>query len=166
MQVLDLGTGCGAIALAIAKERPACEVTATDCSDDALAVARENARQRAIPNIHFFAGSWFEPVAGRTFDLIVSNPPYVPDSDPDLKQLRHEPQIALVAGSDGLDAIRRIALDAAAVIVPGGSLLIEHGDKQANAVTTLLREGGWHDIRTVKDLAGLPRITTAVANHP
>jgi release factor glutamine methyltransferase len=161
MQILDLGTGSGAIALAIASERRACDVVATDSSEGALAVARENARQLAIPNIEFFCGNWTEPVAGRQFDIVVSNPPYVASADPHLERLQFEPQQALVAGHDGLDAIRRIAVDATDVINPGGKLLLEHGESQAGAVAAILETAGWCDISNTKDLAGLPRVTTA-----
>lgn len=162
--VLDLGTGSGAIALAIASERPNCEVTATDISEAALAVARENANRHALPNIEFLAGDWTIPVAGRTFDLVVTNPPYVPDNHPDLDRLRHEPRMALAAGADGLDAIRRISAETKWVIRGGGSLLIEHGDTQQQAVSGILVADGWHDIRDVDDLAGKPRVTIASSN--
>ena len=114
--VLDLGTGCGAIALAIAKERPQCNVVATDISEDALAVARVNARNHMIPNIEFAQGSWTEPVADQRFDIIVSNPPYVANEDHALESLKHEPHIALASGEDGLDSIRTIAADVGAIL--------------------------------------------------
>jgi len=162
MKVLDLGTGSGAIALAIAKERPVCDVTATDFSAAALAIAKENARQHGLPNIEFLLGDWLEPVAGQMFDIIVTNPPYVPSADPDLERLKHEPLSALASGPDGLDAIRRIAVDALLLIKPGGSLLIEHGDEQHAAVAEILQEAGWQDTGVTNDLAGIPRVTTAV----
>lgn len=162
MKVLDLGTGSGAIALAIAKERPVCDVTATDFSTAALAIAKENARQHGLPNIEFLLGDWLEPVAGQMFDIIATNPPYVPSGDPDLERLKHEPLAALASGPDGLDAIRRIALDALLLIKPGGSLLIEHGDEQHAAVAEILQKAGWQDIGVTNDLAGIPRVTTAV----
>jgi release factor glutamine methyltransferase len=159
--VLDLGTGSGAIALAIARERPNCDITATDVSDAALAVARENANRHALPNIEFLSGDWTVPVAGRTFDLIVSNPPYVPAADPDLERLGHEPQMALVSGEDGLDAIRRISVEAKSVIRQGGTLLIEHGDSQQQEIARILSADGWTEISHVNDLAGKPRVTIA-----
>ena len=110
-RILDLGTGSGAIALAIARERPLCDVVATDVSDDALAVARVNAREHLAPNIEFLQGSWLEPVADMAFDVVVSNPPYVAAADDALNALRHEPLSALAAGTDGLDAIRIIAAE-------------------------------------------------------
>ena len=160
--VLDLGTGSGAIALAIARERPNCDITATDLSDAALAVARVNANQHTLPNIEFLSGDWTAPVAGRTFDLIVSNPPYVPDADPDLERLGHEPRMALAAGEDGLDAIRRISAEAKSVIKVGGTLLIEHGDRQHEEVARILAAAGWSEISQVNDQAGKPRVTIAV----
>ena len=162
MQVLDLGTGSGAIALAIAKERPICDVTATDFSAAALAVAKENARQHSLPNIEFLLGDWLEPVAGQMFDVIATNPPYVPSEDPDLERLQHEPLTALASGADGLDAIRRIAVDPTTEIKPGGSLLIEHGDEQHGAVAEILQKAGWKEIDVTNDLAGIPRVTAAV----
>ena len=160
-RILDAGTGSGAIALAIAKERPLCEVIATDFSAAALVIAQENARQHSLPNIEFLLGDWFEPVAGQLFAVIVTNPPYVPSEDPNLERLRHEPLSALASGADGLDAIRRIAVDALSVIKPGGALLIEHGDEQHAAVAEILAQAGWTDINVTKDLAGIPRVTTA-----
>ena len=108
MEILDLGTGTGAVGLAIARERPFCHVVATDISTDALAVAQVNARKLSVPNIEFVLGDWLAPVAGQKFDLIVSNPPYIASDDPLLADLEHEPICALEAGADGLDAIRKI----------------------------------------------------------
>ncbi len=161
MRVLDLGTGSGAIAIALAGERPLCDITATDRSPDALAVARENARQLSIPNIRFVEGDWVEPLRGEVFDLIVSNPPYVRSDDRALEALAFEPRSALVAGEDGLDAIRRLAADCGDVLVPGGPLFIEHGAEQADAVAGLLQAAGWEQITLHRDLAGLPRVTAA-----
>ncbi len=160
--VLDLGTGCGAIALAIAKERPNCDITATDISEPALAVARQNANQHALPNIEFLPGDWTAPVAGRVFDLIASNPPYVPDADPDLERLGNEPQMALASGADGLDAIRRISVEAKSVIKQGSTLLIEHGDSQQQEIARIMAADGWSEISHVNDLAGKPRVTIAM----
>ena len=162
LAILDLGTGCGAIALAIAKERPHCDITATDVSDAALAVARKNANRLALANIEFLCGDWTAPVAGRTFDIIASNPPYVPGADPDLEYLKHEPQIALLSGEDGLDAIRRISVEAKSVLRLGGTLLIEHGDNQAGAIARILSADGWSEINHVNDLADKPRVTIAI----
>ena len=160
-RVLDLGTGSGAIAIAIAGERLLCDVTAVDVSADALAVARENARQLSLGNVHFEHGNWTEPVAGQRFDVIVSNPPYVRSDAPALVDLRYEPIGALAAGPDGLDAIRVLAADCPAILADDGVLLIEHGAEQADDVAALLADQGWSDIRCHNDLAGLPRVTVA-----
>jgi release factor glutamine methyltransferase len=159
--ILDLGTGSGAIAIAIAKERPLCRVTATDTSAEALEVARQNARQLEIPNIEFLAGDWTEPVRGRVFNVIVSNPPYVRSDDDALDALHREPHSALCAGADGLDAIRILARDCGALLKPGGTLLIEHGAEQRDSVAAVLHECGWSDVTCHTDYAGLPRVTVA-----
>lgn len=161
LTVLDLGTGSGAIALAIARERTACHVTATDVSEAALLVARENARRLMLANVDFVSGSWCEPLAGRRFDIILSNPPYVAEGDAHLQNLRFEPLTALAAGEDGLDAIRQIAAQATDICAPGGWLMLEHGAEQAAAVALLLRQAGWGRIENATDLAGLPRVTSA-----
>ncbi len=159
--ILDLGTGSGAIAIAIARERPLSRVTATDVSTEALDVARQNARQLEIPNIEFLAGDWTEPVCARTFNIIVSNPPYVRADDAALDALHCEPRNALAAGADGLDAIRILARDCAALLERGGMLLVEHGADQRDSVAALLRAQGWTDIACHTDYAGLPRVTIA-----
>ena len=159
--ILDLGTGSGAIAIALAKERPLCRLTATDVNPDALTIAAQNARQLDIPDIEFLPGDWTEPVAGRTFNVIVSNPPYVCAGDPALEALQCEPQSALVAGDDGLDAIRTIARDCVRILEDDGVLLIEHGAGQQDAVAELFSSHGWVDITCHKDYAGLPRVTAA-----
>lgn len=161
--VLDLGTGSGAIALAIASERPLAQVTATDISEAALAIARENARQLEISNITFVAGNWIEPVRGQRFEVIASNPPYVATGDEALRALSYEPLSALVSGRDGLLAIRQLAEECATIVQPGGTLLLEHGANQADAVAAILSAAGWEDVRCTQDLAGLPRVTTASA---
>ena len=161
LDVLDLGTGSGAIALAIAKERPECRVTATDISADALAVAKENARQLDICNVEFVKGDWLQPLGGRQFDLVASNPPYVRKDDPALALLKHEPVSALISGEDGLDAIRQLAAECATVVKKGGHLLLEHGADQESDVAELLASHGWSDIRCHNDLAGHPRVTQA-----
>ncbi len=160
-RVLDLGTGSGAVALAIAHDRRSAHITATDISEDALAVARVNARELGLGNVQFLRGCWTEPVAGETFDVIVSNPPYVAASDEALERLVAEPQSALVAGDDGLDAIRVLARDCPAILADDGVMLIEHGAEQEDAVRAILEETGWIDIRCIKDYAALPRVTRA-----
>lgn len=161
LRVLDLGTGSGAIALAIARERPLCDITATDISAAALAVAEQNARQLNLPNVEFRHGSWTQPVHGRVFDLIVSNPPYIADDDPLLANLRHEPRAALTAGPDGLAAIRVIGKDCRALLSADGMLLLEHGATQQASVAAVLDEFGWQELACARDYAGLPRVTIA-----
>lgn len=158
--IADLGTGSGAIALAIAKERPHCRVVATDNSPAALEVAGSNARKFSLANIEFRQGDWFTPLAGASFDLIVSNPPYIRAGDPHLKQddVRFEPATALVSGADGLDAIRRIARQAREFLRPDGWLLFEHGWDQADAIGDYLRQQGYRDIVCYADLAGQARV--------
>ena len=159
--VADLGTGSGAIALAIAAERPRCRLIATDNSAAALAVARANAARLGIANVQFRHGEWLKPLAGMRLDVIVSNPPYVRANDPHLTQgdVRFEPESALVAGADGLDAIRRIAVDALSCLRPGGWLLLEHGYDQAKAVRALLEIHGYDAVASCRDTAGHERVT-------
>lgn len=160
-RILDLGTGSGAIALALASERPNCEIVATDASRDALEIAKENAKQHELDNIRFVEGTWTEPVADECFDFVVANPPYVRDDDPAFDELRYEPRSALAAGPDGLDAIRRIAEDAGRILAANGTLFLEHGADQRNAVADVLRQTGWTGIECINDLAGHPRVTKA-----
>lgn len=160
-QILDLGTGSGAVALAIGRERPSCHITATDISAEALAAARENANRNNIGNVEFLQGDWLGPVAERRFEVIVSNPPYVPDDDEALVKLQAEPMLALKAGAEGLDAIEVLARGCPAIITSGGLLVIEHGAGQEAAVAALLKAHGWANIRCYQDYSGLPRITSA-----
>jgi release factor glutamine methyltransferase len=159
--VLDLGTGSGAIALAIARERPAAQVTATDASGDALVVAQGNARRHHIGNISFVHGDWFAPLGDKRFDVIVSNPPYIESSDPHLQQgdLRFEPMSALASGIDGFDDIRRIIRDAGLHLLPGGWLLFEHGWQQGDTARALLRDAGFVELSTVRDLEDRDRVS-------
>lgn len=159
--VLDLGTGSGAIALAIANERPMCSVTATDVSAEALNVAAANANHLGLCNLEFLQGSWTAPVVNRRFSVIVSNPPYVRENDPHLDALRAEPRHALVAGPSGFEAIESIARDCTAIVSDGGTLLLEHGSDQAGGVRDILSSYGWETIRCYDDHAGLPRVTGA-----
>jgi release factor glutamine methyltransferase len=161
--VLDLGTGSGAVALAIASELPSAEVTAVDASDEALRVARRNALDAGLDRVRFLRGHWFSPLAGQRFDAIVANPPYLAASDPHLPALAHEPHAALVAGPTGLEALREIALAAPRFLRPGGHLLLEHGAEQGGAVRALCASAGLVRTGTIRDLAGLERVTTARA---
>src|SRR5690606_33501133 len=157
--VLDLGTGTGAIALAIAAERPLAEVTAVDVSAAALAVARDNAEEAGVP-LRLLQGDWFEPVADERFDLVVRNPPYIAEDDPHLSQgdLRFEPRTALASGKDGLDAIRAIIAAAPKHLKPGGWLLLEHGHDQGAAVRGLLVAAGFVRVGTERDLEQRDRV--------
>ena len=156
--VLDLGTGSGAIALALKKARPPARVVAVEASAAALVVARRNAIKHAL-DIEFRHGRWLDAVAGERFELIVSNPPYVPASDPHLADLGYEPREALVAGADGLDAIREIVLAAPAHLDPRGWLLVEHAMGQDGAVREMLSTGGLEDVQSWPDLAGIARVS-------
>lgn len=159
-RVLDLGTGSGCIAITLALECPHCRVMASDRSEAALNIARDNATQHNAP-VEFYAGDWFDALPGSTekFDLILSNPPYIESADPHLTALRHEPLTALAAGEDGLDDLRRIVQGAAPHLVPGGWLMLEHGWNQADAVQTLLKAQGFQHVETRNDLAGIGRVS-------
>ena len=164
-QILDLGTGSGAIALAIARERALCSITAVDISTEALAVARENANRNTIGNVEFVEGDWTEPVADRKFRVVVSNPPYVCAGDEALESLRAEPLSALAAGEGGLDAITVLARDCPSILEADGSLVLEHGAGQKEKVAELLMSYGWVNIRCYDDYSGLPRVTSAHQNE-
>lgn len=161
VNVADLGTGSGAIALAIASERPQARVIATDASSAALQIARRNAVSNDIVNIEFRCGDWLAPLAGEKFDLIASNPPYVADGDPHLQQgdLRFEPALALSCGPDGLNAIRTIIGHAGTHLDAGGWLLLEHGWDQGDGVRGLLSDAGFIDVETVRDLEHRDRVS-------
>lgn len=163
-RVLDLGTGSGAIALAIAKDRPLSLVTAVDISPDAVAVARLNMRQYNVNNVFIVEADWFQGVAGETFDLIVANPPYVARDDPHLHQgdLRFEPPLALAGGEDGLECLHQIIAAASAHLVEGGALLLEHGYDQAEACRELLHAAGYRRVFSRPDLAGIMRVTGGI----
>lgn len=162
-RVLDLGTGSGAVALALQHARPDATVWAVDASEDALAVARANATRLNL-SVQFIASDWLSAVdVQRTglYDLIVSNPPYVAEGDPHLAALTHEPLQALTSGPDGLDDIRQIIAQAPACLAPGGWLLLEHGWDQADPVQALLREAGFEQVQSHRDLSGIARCTGA-----
>jgi release factor glutamine methyltransferase len=158
--VLDLGTGGGAIALAIKRNRPAARVVAVEASAAALGVARRNAVALGL-DVDWRHGRWFEPLGAERFQLVVSNPPYVAAGDPHLLELRHEPVSALVSGADGLDAIREIVAAAPAHLDKGGWLFLEHGLGQDEMVRRLLAQAGLEAARTWPDLAGIPRVSGA-----
>ena len=159
--VLDLGAGSGAIAVSIALACLSAQVVATDISAAALEVARENAQTHGV-KVEFHRGSWYQALPqGKVFDLIVSNPPYIPVGDPHLAQgdLRFEPEGALCDGNDGLDAYREIVAGAPAHLRPGGSLYVEHGWDQSSQVCDLLRQAGFREIHSLPDLAGILRVS-------
>jgi release factor glutamine methyltransferase len=162
-RVVDLGTGSGAIALALKATQPKWDVHAADFSADALAVAQANARRLHL-TVQFAQGSWLEGCTG-CFDAIVSNPPYIVEGDPHLPDLQHEPLMALTSGPDGLDAIRNIIRNARAHLKPGGWLLLEHGYDQAAAVRQLLGDAGLVDVQSHRDLAGIERCSGAQNPH-
>ena len=163
-RVLDVGTGSGAIALAIARELPQARVIASDISSAALAVARRNAATAGVTNVEFVESNLFERLDPRFrgddgLDVIVSNPPYVAEGDPHLADLEFEPALALASGADGLDALRAIVAGAPAHLAPGGWLLVEHGATQGAAVRELFAKAGFADVETRRDLAGHERAT-------
>jgi release factor glutamine methyltransferase len=155
--LLDLGTGSGAIGIAVKANRPATQVVAVDSDLSALATAKRNAARLNLA-IEFRHGRWFEPVALERFDLIASNPPYVADDDPHLESLRFEPRGALLGGPDGLEPIRAIAAQAPRHLAPHGWLLLEHGQGQERAVGDLLAAAGFESITSWPDLAGIARV--------
>ena len=164
-RIADIGTGSGAIALALASERVKCEIHATDISTAAINVARGNASNLGIGHVQFHQGSWSQPLKGK-FHLIVSNPPYVNADDPHLKQgdLRFEPRKALTPGIDGLLAIRKITQLAQPILVSGGWLMFEHGFDQGDATRKLLQDSGFINVETLLDLQGHERVTMGEKN--
>lgn len=160
-RLADLGTGSGAVALALAAERPACRVVATDRSAAALGQARANAAELGIGNVEFREGDWFGPLGAERFHVIASNPPYVAEADPHLEQgdVRFEPRNALAAGPEGLDDLRRLAAGAPGHLEPGGWLVVEHGWDQGPAVRDLMAGAGARDVATTRDPAGHERVT-------
>lgn len=159
-RVLDLGTGSGAIALAVKQARPDARVMALDVSADALAVAAANASRLGL-DVEFLRSHWWHALAGRRFDLLLSNPPYIRRTDPHLGALRHEPALALTSGANGLEALQAVVAGAAEHLEDGGWLLMEHGHDQAAEVQALLRQHGFCNVQTRPDLAGLARCTGA-----
>lgn len=157
-EVADLGTGSGAIALALKQRRPGLRLCAVDASRAALAVAGSNGARLGL-EVEWLHSHWWQALAGRRFDLVVSNPPYIAEGDPHLDALQHEPQQALTSGADGLDAIREIVAGAPQHLRAGAWMLLEHGHEQAPAVMALLHSQGFAEVTTRADLAGSPRCT-------
>ena len=159
-RVLDAGSGCGAIALAIKHRRPLCRTVAVDCSAPTLRVAASNGARLGL-HVYWVRSHWFNALQGDRFDFIAANPPYIAADDEALMggDLRHEPRLALDGGEDGLRSLREIIKEAPRVLAAGGTLLLEHGNDQATAVRTLLRHSGFRGIRTHRDLAGHERVT-------
>lgn len=167
-RIIDIGTGSGAIAVALARALPFAAITATDVSPAALAVAKENAARNGVADrMRFFEGDLLDPAAGEQFDMVVSNPPYVPEGDRntlDVEVRNYEPALALFAGKDGLDMYRRLIPAAFGALVPGGYLLLEIGHGQQEAMQTLLADAGFNGIEFIQDLQKIPRV--AVAHRP
>jgi len=166
-KILDLGTGTGAIGLAIASEKPYSQVVASDFQIDAVKLTKENAQLNKIDNIEILLSDWFSNITDKEFDLIVSNPPYVEENDPHLSQgdLRFEPKSALASGDNGLADIKIIIEESRSRLVNGGALMIEHGYQQANDLRDIFQSFGYHKVKVIKDLAGLDRISTGVFLH-
>ena len=163
LTIADLGTGCGIVAICIARERPQCHVVATDISSQSIQVARQNADLHLINNISFIKSNWFENINDR-FHMVVSNPPYIKENDEHLKtgDVKHEPLLALTSGEDGLDAIRHIINNAPNYLHPGGCLLLEHGFDQGEKVRRLLHKQGFVDTNTFKDYGGNDRVSIGI----
>jgi release factor glutamine methyltransferase len=164
--MLDLGTGSGILGITLAAERPSAKVIAIDKSTAALQVAQANAKQLNVSNIQFLQSNWFEAIVDTAFDLIISNPPYIPADDPHLQQgdVRFEPQTALVSADNGLKDIRILAAQARNHLTPGGHLLIEHGYNQQNAVQDIFNAFNYQQVATHHDLSGNPRVTSGLWN--
>lgn len=164
--ILDLGTGTGAIALALASERPDCAVTAVDFVTDAVALATRNAENLAIANITVLQSNWFSALDGKTFGMIVSNPPYIDEQDPHLAQgdVRFEPKTALVAAQEGLADLAHIVREGRGFLEPGGWMLLEHGWTQGDAVRQLFTDAGYLQVETCRDYGGNERLTLGRRN--
>jgi release factor glutamine methyltransferase len=159
--ILDLGTGSGAIAIAIASERPDCKIVATDINKNALTIAKENAETHQIENIQFYLSDWYKNIPSKSFDLVVSNPPYIKQDDEHLSQgdVRFEPELALVAGIDGMQAINIILENAKRYLASDACLLIEHGYDQKSLVQQAFLKHDFNQLKTFQDLSGQDRIT-------
>jgi release factor glutamine methyltransferase len=160
-RILDLGTGSGIIAVTLASERPKAQVSATDISQKALRVAVDNAKKHNVENIQFYLSNWFDKVPQVTYDLIVSNPPYIAEKDDHLQQgdLRFEPKTALVSPEQGLKDIRTIAETSLKRLKPGGYLIVEHGYNQQHEIYNLFQQLGYQNLQSHSDLSGQPRVT-------
>lgn len=165
LKIADLGVGSGAIALALAKERPTWTVHATDYSHKALSIAKANAEKYHLKNLHFFHGAWCKALPEKNYDIIASNPPYIESHDSHLKHLSYEPIEALDGGDDGLDDIKMIIHEAKSYLKNSGLLIFEHGFDQQNIILKFLKEAGYHNINGHKDLAKQPRFVTALATQ-
>ena len=159
--ILELGTGSGCISVSLAKELSHSQIVSTDICAKALEVANKNAQHYGVNNISFIKSDWFNKLDNQKFDCIVSNPPYIREDDPYLNELTFEPSKALVSGDDGLEAIEIISSNAAEYLSPGGKIYIEHGNDQEKEVQKIFELNNWRDIICLRDLGGLPRITTA-----
>jgi release factor glutamine methyltransferase len=165
--VLELGTGTGAIAIALAHEKPAWELYASDYSKQALAIAARNIKHHQLKNITLLYSDWFKSIPKKRFDMIISNPPYLAENDPHQHEgdLRFEPKGALVSGADGLDALYHIIQQSPAYLKPGGMLMLEHGYEQAEVIRKQLEQVGYSNIQCLQDHAGHDRITVADCHH-
>lgn len=163
LRILDAGTGSGAIALALANERPQWTLFASDRSLLCLTVARDNATRLKLDNVHFFAGDWCNTIARYSLDALISNPPYIAERDSHLSEgdVRFEPRSALIAGADGLDDLRRLANEASRTLQPGAHILLEHGFEQAKDVRRLLEINRFIETGSARDLAGHERVSYA-----